>query len=379
MRAIAGDRKNWSLYSGSLKWKTMKHLISFFLYVLSVILCHPAFATNEPTLFTETKTLPSDVRAQMPRSANSLRFDSHQFTATDAPILLHLYKIKDVGYLDLFQRGGKLVKPKETHKTLIRLNSLRLSREQDVNPTSGSFSACWLDPKERQIPIIKIEANGGSGFGGLWFLYVFPQGLEGKAIKQTFDFTFGINGTYRSVEFGEIDEQRLVTIQQTDGFTTSTDMTPEQIEENEKRDKTVILHWDVNEFVAENDPSIVHIKASVGIGNSAIPVVLLARALEKDTTSNRFRLSWDFVIAGDVASSTALYDRQRHTLKFYSMHQEITGYKYITNYLYSKVTDDAIQQLAAKYRIDEDTITDTSFIQNLTEFGCQSQDLGVSK
>jgi hypothetical protein len=344
-------------------------------YGIGMTLRQPAQATENVLPLTKARSVPQDVLSRMPRGGKSLRFGSDRIGPQGRPVLLHLYQFKGASYLDFFERTAQARRPKASQPTLMRLNSIRLDRKDDCDPATGTFSTHWLDPQEQQMPLLKIEATGGGGFGGLWFLYVFPQGLKGRVIRQTFDFSFGSNGYYRSLACGPPDDQGLLTVRQSDGIVTTSDMTPEQVAENNKNKRETIFHWNVDGFVAPDDPSIVQVKSAVGIGSSGVPLLRLAQALEKDTTSRLFRLTWSFMIAGDGATSTALYDRQKGTLKFYSVHEEITGYKYRRSYLYSKVTDDSIEKLAAKYGSDEETITDTSFIEHLTEFGCEFQDL----
>lgn len=109
---------------------------------------------------------------------------------------------------------------------------------------------------------------------------------------------------------------------------------------------------------------VVQLRAYVGISNSAGPLVLLAETIQKDKTSNRFRINWNFTVTGGGGLSTALYDRQKSTLKLFATLENSFGKSY-TNYLYSDVNDEIIKQLAEKYGSNDDVTTNLSFIDRL--------------
>jgi hypothetical protein len=124
---------------------------------------------------------------------------------------------------------------------------------------------------------------------------------------------------------------------------------------------------------SQSEEPVIQLNAHVGIGGSAVPIALLADTIQKDKTSNCFRLNWTFTIAGQGGQSTALYDRKKGTVKLYSTLEDIRGKSY-KNFLYSGITDEVIVQLAEKYRRDDDIITDLSFIDQLPN----GKDLGYT-
>ncbi len=122
---------------------------------------------------------------------------------------------------------------------------------------------------------------------------------------------------------------------------------------------------------------VIQVWSSWAPESSSTPLVLLSRALEKDETSRRFRVTWSFVIAQSGANTTALYDREKHTLKLYSNHYNEYGNR-IIQYLMSQVSDKAIHELAKKYEDDDGGIEgpevdELAFFARLTEFGAQQR------
>lgn len=218
----------------------MKYFVFLLIFIASVTKAQSSRATENVIPFVKAKPVPADIRKLMPSGGKSLRYG----TDNNSGIQLHLYKLKGIGFLDLFKRTGK---PRQ--QKLVRLNSFRLNVEQDVDPTTGTFSTHWLDP-QHGIPIIRSVANGSGGFGGLWFLYVFSKGFKSQPVKQTFDFTFGINGYYRDVSFTRRNKDSFLVVRQFDGIVMSSDMTPEQVAENKKQDKETLFHWTGSQFKA---------------------------------------------------------------------------------------------------------------------------------
>ena len=104
------------------------------------------------------------------------------------------------------------------------------------------------------------------------------------------------------------------------------------------------------------------------------PLVTLSGALKKDVTSQRFRVTWHFVSFESGAKTTALYDREKHTLKLYSDHYNENGDR-IRRYLLSSVSDSAIHKLTEEYQDDEGEhgpeTDELAFFTRLTEFGAQ--------
>lgn len=113
------------------------------------------------------------------------------------------------------------------------------------------------------------------------------------------------------------------------------------------------------------------------------PYEALVSALLRDKKSQLFRISWDSNASNSRNGMTALYNRRRRTLKYYSVDHsliddEIGKYRHTREHtLYRGVIDSILQRLAFKNR--KATQSDnSSFFAQLPQFGCQKRRLRYS-
>ena len=81
-------------------------------------------------------------------------------------------------------------------------------------------------------------------------------------------------------------------------------------------------------------------------GDFGAPIAVLASALQRNRTARFFRVSWDATWGGWGSSQTALYDRRRKTVKFFSIGGEQGNVVVRQHYLFTGVTEAALEHQA---------------------------------
>jgi len=99
------------------------------------------------------------------------------------------------------------------------------------------------------------------------------------------------------------------------------------------------------------------------------PVEKLASALRGDKTSPRFRVTWYSFLSSSNINYTAVYDRRKRDLKFYSAGL-LFEKKVRSHYHYTGVTDRTIYRLANQ-SAQSDARPNDSFFSQLQRYGCK--------
>jgi hypothetical protein len=111
------------------------------------------------------------------------------------------------------------------------------------------------------------------------------------------------------------------------------------------------------------------------------PLEELAKALKRDKTSRRFRVTWGSSGTLIWGETTALYDRRAHTVRCYWYVQvQGAGEPEEMNsrgvYLYRGVSDRTLIKLAAKNQ-QASSSNHMAFFDELTLFGCQRKNIWI--
>lgn len=133
--------------------------------------------------------------------------------------------------------------------------------------------------------------------------------------------------------------------------------------------------------VTEENGSV-QVNAETAPGDAAQPLVLLNQTLKSHSTAKKIRLNWSFDWKLNTfpptirsGSATALYNRDDSTLKLYAKYGDAVSSS-IKSVLYAGVTDEKLEQLAAKYQTGGDAMENFAFLDNLPEVGATATDLG---
>ena len=118
----------------------------------------------------------------------------------------------------------------------------------------------------------------------------------------------------------------------------------------------------------------------INVQRDADPLMTLIGALQSDKSAQRFRLNWEygsipFLSQAPAGNATALFDREKSTLKLYSPYQMPNG-SGVFSVLYSDVTEPMLSRLADKQRAAEKTVPSLALFNGLTEFGATKKDKG---
>lgn len=113
-------------------------------------------------------------------------------------------------------------------------------------------------------------------------------------------------------------------------------------------------------------------------GADDAPLLQLSLALRRYPRVRLFRVSWDFAESSFGSTSTALYDRRRHTMRFYYARGHNIGGdpKDHGHYhaLFMGVTE-AIIARAAQDHQRADVGKDDAYLPSLSDYGCASRAL----
>ena len=110
----------------------------------------------------------------------------------------------------------------------------------------------------------------------------------------------------------------------------------------------------------------------------AHPILKLSETLRKNQKSPRFRINWGYVMGSYAGHSTAVFDRSKGTVKFYAYGGGEEGRHKTEHFLFTGVTEDAIHQIASKYKDQPGgggTDIVYSFLHELPEYGSEKQTL----
>ena len=194
--------------------------ISLMLFAVSsvIVSCLPCRAQKAPpelVKFEIKKTVPSDVLAQMPQGATSLRFGTLKIGPNNTDVLLHIYSVDSrstsYSYLGNLQRTSVIdfyfsmfQRVRRGHRSILRrLQSVRTNAIETINGT-------WLDAKRRRYPVIWMS-KGGGGFGGTESLFVFNKGLDHGPVAESYSWTHNIGHFDSSVSL-YTDERGVLMI-----------------------------------------------------------------------------------------------------------------------------------------------------------------------
>ena len=125
-----------------------------------------------------------------------------------------------------------------------------------------------------------------------------------------------------------------------------------------------------------DDNGVVQVNAA----KDSDPLMALIGALQNDKSSQRFRLNWGygsipFRSQAPAGNATALFDREKSTLKLYSPYQTPNSFG-VFSVFYSDVTEQMLSRLADKQRVSEETVSSLALFNGLTELGATKKDMG---
>ncbi len=116
-----------------------------------------------------------------------------------------------------------------------------------------------------------------------------------------------------------------------------------------------------------------------------LPLVALSQALQADKKSSLFRLNWSNIPRSDF-HGTALYNRQNSTLKVYDTSHSLSiipPHTFVTNVLYSQVSEKTINQLASDPRTARTLVGGGILVainnESLSKYGITTRDLGSKR
>lgn len=172
----------------------------------------------------DARAAPEEVLSQMKDGGRSVLFQEVDMGPGQSDIFCHVYMVGKSYLFDVFRFDG----PGAFH----RLNSVALGDA----PHSGALdvSFMWLQPKHWHGPILLLHDRDVPGdWDGSWDLLVFPDGLAGRVVQQTF-LEAVMLGRSINPTFDLYDERGLLIVTTWDGY--------------EGRGWGTLLHWNGHGF-----------------------------------------------------------------------------------------------------------------------------------
>jgi hypothetical protein len=216
-----------------------------------------AVAQQQNIKFVELKSVPKDVLSQMPKEAKSLRLGTMQIGPKNTSVLFHIYNLgsepvkRNDSYTDdvqinrlaLFRRTRHAGKSK-----LVKLSTVAIDSFNDINPAKGLMYGQWLDTKTNRFPVLILQGHGGGGFGGIWFTFVFANGIDKPPVIQQFDYytNIGHGGGYAA--FDKVDERGFMMVVATE-YESGIEPSPSDVSRETR------LYWNGKKFAPRAVPA----------------------------------------------------------------------------------------------------------------------------
>ncbi len=122
--------------------------------------------------------------------------------------------------------------------------------------------------------------------------------------------------------------------------------------------------------------SLVNIHVQAAFDAPGGPFLSFMDALKTYPQARQFRVSWTLTVFSNGASTTILYDRNKHTLRLYSAGSGDVSGDFRDWVRYTGVWEGVFEKIARRHKNDIEGLGAWSWFRDLPEYGCRKYDLG---
>ncbi len=122
--------------------------------------------------------------------------------------------------------------------------------------------------------------------------------------------------------------------------------------------------------------SLVNIHVQAAYDAPGGPFLSFVDALKTYPQARQFRVSWTLTVFSNGASSTVLYDRDKHTLRLYSVGSGDVSGDFRNWVRYTGVREGVFEKTARRHKDDIEGLGAWSWFYDLPKYGCRKCDLG---